>query len=464
MRTSAELLAYSETGHLTCLDYHAEYFLEFVLVHFLSEVMGFNYILVYFFATRIFAVLLWAFLFFWSKRIMEEKRSSYAILLLIASSMLLAGQSYNLETSFAPILFVMFFVMMFSGVNRNKAVCMFILVVGIMFASFRETLMLCITSLVAIFSSLFMRNNGSLILRRNNKTLTSLLAASYLISAARIFQFSSISYFATYKDWFVSLINSIGDILKEFSIRSKFLETITTISNPIDRSIALISVVSTLFLMTSLAFLGLVVMISQLKRRVLWSALFGIIFTYLLAFSFEIAAYGVLKILGTGPLRDFSSATVLVRTMIPVVVFAIFPFIGTEKGRKRFSRLFNFIVVTGLIMILVFSPFLFARKEVKSSYDMLKMPLDQNEITLYSNNLFNFLVSHAPKKVWILVDPSASFFRGYYFLLVQYKIGIKMPQGSLESILQSVVFDNGLYGISVDPMAKGLFVDARAQT
>jgi hypothetical protein len=95
---------------------------------------------------------------------------------------------------------------------------------------------------------------------------------------------------------------------------------------------------------------------------------------------------------------------------------------------------------------------------------MLKMPLDQNEITLYSNNLFNFLVPHAPKKVWILVDPSASFFRGYYFLLVQYKIGIKMPQGSLESILQSVVFDNGLYSISVDPMAEGLFVDARAQT
>lgn len=465
MRTSAQMLAYRDAGRIVSLDFHADYPLEFLVVHFLSEVTGQNYILAYFVTVRLLSVILWSGLYVMARRTLgDEHRPIWSTL--IAISILLANQGYNYETSFAPIMLLLFFLLVNrASFKREHSVSVIFLILGVLASSFRETLLLASISFVAIvIFPLFRKSSGQgHALALSNRSYL-VLVTSAILCALRVFVSGSISYFETYEKWFTSLLSSVLVAFNgDFSSRSGVLETVESIRHPLDKGIALGSAIS------ALAILGLIVLLSMLllcKARFLKTESclsrlsVGVLITYLFMFLIFISAYAVLKIVGSGPLRDFSSATILARSSAPLAVLTIIPCFAKKEYMRLSARSLMLLLELALFIILILSPFLFLRAETKSAFDMTKVPRDQNEIFVLSTSVYNFTVTRASAEATININQTASYLQNYYYLLFGYRNGEIPSFGISPSKTSTKVFDNGLFTVKISQ--ESVFIEATA--
>jgi len=442
MRASAHLMAYKDTGSLVSLDYHADYFLEFVLVHFLSEVAGLNYVLTYFFIIRLIMIIVWSLVFVWSSTLVKDSKRRLSVLLL-AGSILLANQGYNYEVSFAPVLLLLFYITVRKQNNRNLVVVSFFIVISILLASLRETLLLGLVSLIALcVIPLGKKSKG-----KHSESFSSNIANAMFLTLmfARIFLFASLEYFQGYVNRILNLINSIAAILKGgWGFQEVHLTTLESIHNPFDANIAFLSVVFALSILILMAFLSASFVLK--KDHDFFSLALSI--TYLLALFTVISAYAVTKVTGSG-IRDFSSATVLARSLLPLTVVAIIPYFQNMKKFNLLAKKPLLVVATIYLSIaLIFAPFIFSRREVRSSYDMLRVSGDDSEYTILGNSMYEFIISNIPVESRIrILSPSSSFLQHYYLLPLQYNMGKQIETGAVNIPIQNKIFDNSIFTI-----------------
>jgi hypothetical protein len=445
MRTSAHLMAYKDTGSLVSLDYHAEYFLEFVPVHFLSEVAGLNYVLTYFFIIRIVMIVMWSLVFVWSITLVMGSRRQL-LMLLLASSIVLANQGYNYEVSFAPVLLLIFYLTARKQHSRSFVFIAFFMVVAILLASFRETQLLGLTSLITL--CVIPLNRTSKDMHSGFLTSDILVNATILVLVfARTFLLASLKHFQAYANQIMKLIDSIGAVLKgSWGLQKPLLTTIESIQNPLDATIALTSVVVT---MSTLILVAILSARLALKRdRDSFSLALSIV--YILALSIPISAYAVLKITSSGPVYDFSSATVLARSLLPLTILAIIPYFqNIKKVHLPGKKVLLILAAVYLSITLVFVPFIFLRTEVKSSYDMLRVSGDMCEYTMLGNSMYKFVISNVSIESRIrILSPVSGFLQHYYLLPLQYKTNKQIETGAVNIPLESKIFDNGIFTIS----------------
>ena len=450
MRTSAHLMAYQGAGKLVFLDYHAEYFLEFVVVHFLSEVAGIDYILIYLSAVRVVAIVMWSILFVWaSSRIRRPHRQIWYVIL--ASLILMASQGYNYEVSFAPILFLTFYMILVAKrYTYGLMTCALLVAVATMLASFRETLLIALIFLIALF---MIPLSGRIKSPRFRLTSVppSFVFVLFVMACGRVFQFSSNYYVESYINRLLELIYSIQMALKEeMMFREEPLITVWGIGNPLDRMIALVSVISAISLLSLLAIISIRVL---LRKRNFSPLSFAVLAVYVLSLAVPVSSYMAGRIVGVGTIRDFSAWTILARSMAPLVVLTITPHftIGGETSTRMRKLLIVFAMIY-LSLTMIFAPFWFLRGEVKSSYDILRVPGDSNETVVASNGAINFITSRITSKATIAVSPESRFFKLYYLLPLKYRIGedrvILEVKGAREI---ANVYDNGRYVITLYP-------------
>lgn len=447
MRTSATLMAYKDLNHIAVLDPHAEYFLEFLVVNSLSEISGLNYILVYFFMIRAILIVLWSSLFVMASRSIGIRGSSFWSIIL-ASSLLIAAQGYNYEVSFAPALLVLWFIIVNRPLitRRYVVLCAFALV-GIFFASFRETVLLLLIS--AVLTCFYLLGQIG-VLRAQSQQKSSLGLVFLVLTLARVFAFSpSLSYFQSYSTWTKALVSSIWQALasRQFSFNSPLLETISSVSNLLDKSIDVVSVVSFFAIITVILAFVFVFLLRRGRPFKSHIAL-AVSLVYLLVYPIVVGAYFELKILGSGPLHDFSSASVLVRSMAPLVVLGIAScFVGVRLSTKALRRIIFYVVVICLSIALVFSPFVFNRQSVKSSYDSSQASgfSDNNKATVLADNVCNFALSHTEPKESVGLGSRGTYLFTYYSLLLEYRTGTLLSAQSPQNPTATRLFDNGMY-------------------
>ncbi len=442
MRASAHLMAYEETGRLAILDYHGEYFLEFILVHFLSRVSGLNNVFTYFFIVRLLAIILWSVLFVWSGNTIAGSRRTMWLFLL-ASSIMLASQSYNHEISFGPALLLFFYLVAQKQRCRSSTLTTFMIAVAIMLTSFRETQLLGSISLIAAFMILWKKTGD-----RANPGLPSLqISFGFMIvtlSLARTFLWTSAVYPGTYIHWFSALINSALAMFREgISLQQPLLTTLEGVQNPIDKAITPLSVFFAVGFLVIIALL----LARLVTKRILDRFSLAISLVFIIALSIPLSAYGVEKIVGAGPIRDFGSATALVRSLTPLAVLMIPSYSrGIRKGHFPFKKMFSLLIMVCLSLNLVFSPFLFLRKEAKSTYDMLQISGDMSEYTILGNHLYGFVTSHISTESKIrILSPETGFLQHYDLLPLRYKLGRNLETGSMNLTLESRVYDNSIF-------------------
>jgi len=412
-------MAYKDLGRLVTLDYHAEYFLELVVVYFVSEVTGLNYILVYAFIIRVVSILCWTVLFLWASNVLSKSYVQRQLfLLLIAFSMLIANSGYNFEYSFAPVLLLALYLIV-ARKQRSYEFTLVALIVAlaIMLASFRETFVMALICLFAVSVMVLMRRiNPSSPLAVASPPILMLLA----LFTSRIFQFSSHYYVESYSNKLLALMNSILAALGgDWTLSGKPLSTVVSIGNPLDKAIALISIVSAMSCMTMLVMLSLGYL---LRERNTDAFFFSIPMAYVLALSIPVASYSVMMITGAGTIRDFGSATVLSRSLIPLVTLTIIPYLmhtrmQKKRNRTSMTKFLMFLAVICLSFSVVFAPFLFLRGEVKSSYDMNIVERDDNEIFVMGTGVYYFLISHATPSETIVISPMREPSSNYLFFI-----------------------------------------------
>ena len=456
MRVSAQMMAYKDLGRLVYLDYHAEYFLEFLMVHFVSEVAGLNYVLAYMFIIRVFSIISWSVLFLWASNIMTKTHPHRQLwLLLLALSILLANQGYNAEVSFGPLLLLTLYLILVSRpLSKEFTLSALMVVMATLLASFRETLIFASICLVAVLISRVM---GRI---RPSSSLTrapSLILVLLVLFLGRVFQFSSYFYIESYINKLLALGKAFQNALSEgFVLKGQPLVTVTSIVNPIDRSLALISVVSSLSFMFFLVILSL----RHLLRGRNFDALsFSILFVQVLALGIPVSGYVPLIIAGSGSMLDFSSSTVLARSLAPLVVLTITSYHLRNKNRKNARiKMTKYLTFLGLIYLsfsIAFAPFWFIREEVKSSYDMVHIVGDRNEYVVTSTGTYNFITSDLTQSEKITISPSGlprviHFFLLYYGLPLEYRLGkdrvilTKTPMG----VPRGGIYDNGRYTLA----------------
>ncbi|MHA1834225.1 MAG: hypothetical protein ACTSV7_09545 [Candidatus Baldrarchaeia archaeon] len=473
MRASAHLMAYDDLGRIAILDFHAEYFLEFVLVHFTSEVTGLNYILVYTFVIRIFSIMSWDIIFLWTNKYLSKKthRHRRLLLLLLATSMLLANQGYNVEVGFAPLLFLMLYLMIVEERKSYKFTsCAMMITIAILLTSFRETLLVASISLLTIsISEAIRRIRPSSPLGQRSSLIVVLLT----LSISRMFQFSSKSYIQTYFNKLGSFVSAVLSTLgKELVPRKEFLITIRSIGNPIDQTIGLVSIFSTISVMTSLVILSLLYVLRERDREAFF---FSIAVAYILAFSIPVASYLVMIIRGVETLHEFNSATVLARSLAPLVTLAI---VSSLIHRKRSKQPFIIKLLKSLVLIylsfsVVIAPFWILRGDVKSSYDMARVPGDLNERAMGSTYIYYFIASHITQAENIIIinktrTPVIQFFFIYYILPLKYQLGSdKVIELKTSTCIQfENIYDNGMYTLTrcYSYSSKSFIIDQSGQT
>lgn len=442
MRASAHLMAYNDTGRLVVLDYHGEYFLEFALVHFLSKVSGLNYVFTYFFTVRILAIVLWSILFVWSgSMIAGSWRKMW--LFLLASSIMLASQSYNHEISFGPILLVLFYVVAQKQRNRGSTLTTFLVIIGIMLASFRETQLLGAISLVAVFTILW-KKTGERAAPRLPLPQTSFCLLIAMLSFTRTFVMASLIYPGTYIHWFSALVDSAFEVFRGgISLQKPILTTLEGVQNPVDKAITPISV---FFAVGSLVVMALLLARLVTKRNLDRFSL-AISLVFIIALAIPMSAYGVEKITGAGPIHDFGSATALVRSLAPLAVIIVSTYFrDIGKSHFPFKKLLSLLLMICLSLNLFFSPFLFLRKEAKSTYDMLQISGDMSEYTILGNHLYEFVTLRISTEYSIrILSPSTGFLQHYDLLPLRYRIGGNVGTGSMDLTLESRIYDNGIF-------------------
>jgi len=412
MRASAHLMAYRDVGKIIFLDYHGEYFLEYIIVHFISEITDVDYILVYAFPIRLFQIILWALIFTVVCFSVLSEKSSGLWYLLVAASFLIANQGYNYEVSFAPLALLILFLLLNKERSLQNNVSVILMVLAVLFASFRETLTLTILSTIALVIGFIY----SAYLRPLVLTIT-------ILGLGRALIFSSLHYFEAYVNTFLNLIRSIWQALVEGpTIEKGFLTAVSAIKNPVDRAIGMLSAVSMISLLTTLALASLVYITRYSQRTFLRATLI----TYILVYTIPLAQYGVNVMLGYG--FDFGSSTTLARSLAPLTAMALAYYSSSHgrSGEDRGNRLKH--VITVLLMILlsvvvVFAPLTFmARGEVKSAYDVVNVNGDSSEKSSLGNNLYHFIVTSRAENTFVVLDPSSRFLQLFYQLPLSYVI------------------------------------------
>jgi len=230
------------------------------------------------------------------------------------------------------------------------------------------------------------------------------------------------------------------------SLQEPILTTLESVQNPLDQAIVQISV----FFAVSFLVVMLILSVRLVVKRNLELFTLAISLVFIITLSIPISAYGIEKILGTGPLRDFGSATALARSMAPLATIMIVPhFRDVGKGHFPFKKLFLILGIVCLSLTVVFAPFLFLRKEAKSTYDMLRISGDMSEYTILGNHMYEFVTSYIPieSKIRIL-SPAAGFLRHYHILPLQYRTGKQIETGAMNISLESKIFDNGIFTVS----------------
>jgi len=171
--------------------------------------------------------------------------------------------------------------------------------------------------------------------------------------------------------------------------------------------------------------------------------------TYLLMLFTVISAYAVTKVTGSG-IRDFSAATVLARSLLPLTVVATIPYFQNMKKFNLLAKKPLLVVATIYLSIaLIFAPFIFSRRETRSSYDMLRVSGDHSEYTILGNSMYEFIISNIPVESRIrILSPSSSFLQHYYLLPLQYRMSKQIETSAVNVPLESKVFDNSIFIIS----------------
>jgi len=445
MRASAQLIAYGNTGRLAVLDYHGEYFLEFTTVHFLSTTAGLDYTLTYFFMVRILAVLLWSLLFVWSCSMISVSKQRLWIPLM-AASIMLANQSYNHEISFGPVLLLGFYLMVQKRRSRISTFVTLFMVVGILLASFRETQLLGLMSLIALLVTTWKKTgtttNPGLLPTRMSFNLLLLI-----FSFTRTFLLTSEAYAGSYFNYFSRLVDSMLAMIRgSISIRQPILTTVASLQNPLDMTIGTLS-----FLFAAIFLVAIAIMSARLiMKRNLDSFSLAICLAFIVTLIVPVGAYLVTKTQGTGPLSDFGSATTLARSLAPLAILAIVPhFQDNGKLRIPLKKFFVVFFTIYLSLNLVFVPFLFLRGDTKSTYDMVRNAGDISEYTIVGNHLFKFVTSYvtAESKIRIL-SPGSGFLAHYELLPLQFEMNEKIEIGFVNLTLDSRIYDNGLFNVS----------------
>lgn len=446
MRASAQMLAYEESYNLASIDFHAEYFLEFIFVHLLSKVAGLNYVLTYFFVFRILMIALWALLFVWSVKLLNSTQSRL-VTIMLALSIILANQGYNYETSPAPLFLLLFYLVGAKQKQISFRFIFFFLALVILLASFRETIllglltffMLCITLCFKLMNSV--RPSSNIL----NKTMSLAIFISVL---TRIFFFSSLEYLQGYVNRFIGLIDSVKNLLIEgLEFQEAPLTTLRNIQNPVDAAIGMLSFTFAISFLGMIAFLAIYYV--SVKKDLNSSSLTFLI-AYLFTLFIPVSAYVVGKIQGFTVIHDFSSATVLPMSLLPLVVLTLAPFFN-EKAKKiclPAKNLFFFILLIYLSVSLVFAPFIFLRREIKSIYDVYRVSGDLVEYTILGNNMYKFVVSYVPSTSQIVIlNPPTSFLQHYYLLPLQYEFNMQIETRYENLTLASSIYDNSIYAV-----------------
>lgn len=445
MRASAHLMAYNDTGKLAVLDFHGQYFLEFIMVHFLSEISSLSYVFTYFFIIRVLFIILWSVLFVWGSSAIEGSGRTIW-LFLFASAILLSNQSYNHEISFGPVLLLAFYLIFRREYSRKSAIAISLVVIATMLASFRETLLLGLLSLIALFMTLWPRRRTTIqsSLSRPRRALTFMIA---ILATARIFIWTSAAYAGTYLNYLSQLVDSAVSLLLEGKgIPGPILNTLETVQNPIDKAISQLAVSFAVgflvILAISLAFFA--------ARRNLDHFSLAISLAFIIMLSIPLAAYGVMKTTGAGPLRDFGSATTLVRSLTPLAVFVVLPSLPKlTRSRFRFGRWFSMLMVICLSLTMVFSPFLFLRQESRSAYDVSRVSGDMSEYTMLGNHLFLFVTSHISNESEMrILSPASGFLQHYDLLPLEYRTNRSIDVGPMNIALEGRIYDDAFFTVS----------------
>jgi len=458
MRASAHLMAYRDLGKLEILDYHAEYFLEFIVVHSISEVAGLNYILVYTFIIRALSITVWSLLFLWARdRLGGDKSVQQLSAFLLASSILIANSGYNFEVSFASVFLLMLYLLLTKGQRSyGLTICSLLVSSAIMFSSFRETILAAIICLLAVLvSQVIERIKPSSPLASKSSLILVLL----ILFVSRIFQFSSNYYVESYINQLVTLMNSVLAALRsELIPHREILVTVRGISNPVDQLISYTSVFSTVSILFLLVILSLRYLVFRKHKD---SFSFSIPIVFLLALAIPVFSYAATIVTGVQIMGDFGSSTTLARVLTPLTVLTIvahFAKEGNTRLRKiRFMKLIKPVGLICLSLSIMFSPFLFFRGEVKSYYDMVNFAGNNNDLLLTGTGLYYFVMNNTAEsqiiRIWHnpqMVMPITSFFSLYFYLPLQYKLGMERVVVSSSPIraLSVDIYDNGIYTLT----------------
>ena len=107
------------------------------------------------------------------------------------------------------------------------------------------------------------------------------------------------------------------------------------------------------------------------------------------------------------------------------------------------------LITVYLSLTLIFAPFIFARKEAKSSYDMLRVSGDYSEYAMCGNHMYEFAISYIPPESRIrILSPATGFLQHRYLLLLYYRTGKLIETGAMNITLESKIYDNRLFTIS----------------
>jgi hypothetical protein len=457
MRTSAHLLAYKDTGHLVILDEHAEYFLEFVLVHFLSEILGLNYIIVYATVIRLVSIVMWSSLFVWALNCIGNYPRSIWFLML-AGSVLIALQGYNYEVSFAPsLLFLWSLLVIDRHFTKEYAVCSILVLIGILLASFRETVLITLLSVVTLSLTLIILKGFILQTQKLVKPKPSYVAVCLMLGLIRIFQLSSPSYVQSYIRWFFALLNSIVTTLKEGTLfKSQLLTTVSRIANPIDRMISLISIICAVSFMFFIALLCLTCILNIQKHDSFFNSGFVL---YVIALALPVLDYVALILTGSSTTVEHSTFLILARSLLPLVTIGIAKnFMYHQRTSIQIKNKFKWLKCIALIVLLlciIFAPFWTPIGEVKTSYDVIRVNVDNNIRLLTGTRVYYFICNSLTKdgKVVFLPSNERSFFSIYYSLLFKYKLGEdRIIKSEVPvSIKSAKIYDNGIYTANFYP-------------
>jgi hypothetical protein len=451
MRASAHLIAYKDTGRIVVLDPHGEYFLEYIIIHFLSEATGLNYVLAYAVPVRLLLIIEWSLMFVVVYSYVLSKNFSSIFLLLVAATFLIANQGYNYEVSFAPLILIISFLLISKEKRLGITISVMLMVIATLFASLRETLVLTILSVIVILASGF--NYIACLSRgRTYKVQLQSLILIAVLGFARVIIFSTIYYFESYINAFFSLIRSIQHALAGGLIVEKgVLSTILATRNPVDSVIDLTAAVSMISLLTGLASLATYYLIYYHQNDPL---LVATLIGYVLCYAIPVAQYGVNLMLGYG--FDFASSTVFARSFAPLAAIALTQYPtntrgGVEKGDRLRPVAIGLLILL-LSVIIIFAPLTFmARGEVKSAYDVARIRGDPSESSQLGNELYHFIVTNRVEGTLVILDPFNRFLQLYYQLPLNYVTNGKCQVGNAASSAVNTVYSNGVFTALFSP-------------